>query len=99
MSIFLCSFINKISHNGNADGDENIAYFVTVFLYLHKQLFFCFNAWHFAQVVANRRQDGVPDACAQSGVKDESAEFHPRQTCRDGNQLANGWYQSANEGG
>ena len=62
-------------------------------------LLFGLNTWDARNEIANECQDSVPYASAQSGVEEERTKLHARQTCRNGDELANSGYQTAEESG
>lgn len=89
----LHAFIDEECHDEYADADKYITYLMAVFRYFGKQLFLVLNAGYCGQVIADKSQDGIPKACTQGGVQQESSQLHACQTGRDGYQLANSRYQ------
>lgn len=94
----LHAFIDEECHDEYADADKYITYLMAVFRYFGKQLFLVLDAGYCGQVIADKSQDGIPKACTQGGVQQESSQFHACQTGRDGYQLAYGRYQAADKG-
>ena len=94
----LHAFIDEECHDEYADADKYITYLMAVFRYFGKQLFLVLNAGYCGQVIADKSQDGIPKACTQGGVQQESSQLHACQTGRDGYQLAYGRYQAADKG-
>lgn len=93
----LHAFIDEECHDEYADADKYITYLMAVFRYFGKQLFLVLNAGYCGQVIADKSQDGIPKACTQGGVQQESSQLHACQTGRDGYQLAYGRYQAADK--
>ncbi len=67
--LLLHAFIDEECHDEYADADKYIAYLMAVFRYFGKQLVFVFNAGYCGQVISDESQNGIPQACTQSGVQ------------------------------
>ena len=93
------TFIYKETDDEDGKEDADEANLVAVLVDFFEELFFGLDAGHFGEIVSDSCQDGIPDAGSQCGEQEEGAELHAGQSGWDGDELAHGGYQSADEGG
>jgi len=93
------TFVNEEADDEDDKGNAGEAYLVAVLVNFLEELFFGFDTRHFREIVTDSGEDGIPNAGSQCGEQEEGAELHAGQSGRDGDELAHGGYQSANESG
>lgn len=93
------TFIYKDAEDEDYDNDNDKAYLVAVLVDFFEELFFGLDAGYFGEVVSDGGKYGIPYACSQCGEEDEGAELHAGKSGRDGDELAHGRDEPADEGG
>ena len=98
-SLFLLdTLICNKGYDNYSQCQDDITNLVAILYCLQINVMSCLIISVFVDTPTDGCQYGVPYTCTDSGVEQELTHVHSCQSCRNTDELANGWHQSSKNG-